>query len=230
VTTDIVPILLVADAAAAAAWYGRLGFRVVFEHRFEPHLPAYVGLRREGAQIHLSEHAGDARPHGLVYMWVDDIDAVAAAFEVDIEEASWGREVDLVDIDGNRLRVAAPVPPATLEGTLGADVVDALSALELAMWDDATRGDRAWMDAHLTNDFTEFGYSGRSYTRADILDLPIGPIDATLVDIAVRSAGRDAALVTYGSVEPRGSANRTSLWRRVAGDWLLAFHQGTPAG
>jgi hypothetical protein len=43
------------------------------------------------------------------------------------------------------------------------------------------RGDRSWMDAHLADDFTEFGYSGRSYSRAETLDLPVGPIEATLI-------------------------------------------------
>jgi hypothetical protein len=63
-----------------------------------------------------------------------------------------------------------------------------------------------------------------------MLDMPVGTIEATLTDIVVRAAGRDAALVTYRSDELRGAANRASLWRRVAGEWRLAFHQGTPAG
>lgn len=69
-------------------------------------MPAYVGIRRDGAQIHLSEHTGDARPDTLIYVWVDDIEPVASTFERPIDEAPWGREVSLVDPDGNRLRVA----------------------------------------------------------------------------------------------------------------------------
>jgi catechol 2,3-dioxygenase-like lactoylglutathione lyase family enzyme len=106
VTTDVVPILRVADASRAVAWYARLGFAQVFEHRFEPHLPAYVGIRRDNAQVHLSEHAGDANPHGLVYVWVDDLDAIAAEFDIAGNVQPWAREVSLVDPDGNRLRVA----------------------------------------------------------------------------------------------------------------------------
>jgi catechol 2,3-dioxygenase-like lactoylglutathione lyase family enzyme len=109
-TTDVVPILRVADAAAAVVWYRRLGFEQQFEHRFEPHLPAYVGIRREGAQIHLSEHAGDATPDTLVYLWVDEIDPIAAEFDVTVTGAPWGREIRLHDPDGNRLRIAEPVP------------------------------------------------------------------------------------------------------------------------
>ena len=103
-TTDVIPILRVRDATVAVAWYRRLGFEQVFEHRFEPGLPAYVGLRREGAQLHLSEHTGDAPPYGLVYIWVDAIDEIAAEFGVAIGEEPWAREPQLVDPDGNRLR------------------------------------------------------------------------------------------------------------------------------
>jgi catechol 2,3-dioxygenase-like lactoylglutathione lyase family enzyme len=113
VTTDVVPILRVSEAARAVDWYRRLGFEPVFEHRFEPHLPAYVGIRREGAQIHLSEHAGDANPHGLVYLWVDDVDVVAAEFGVAVDDQAWAREVSLTDPDGNRLRVAESVQTDT---------------------------------------------------------------------------------------------------------------------
>jgi hypothetical protein len=139
-----------------------------------------------------------------------------------LDEPPWGREVSLTDPDHNRLRVAEPVGRSS--------TVDVLTALEHAMWDASTRGDRSWMDAHLTEDFTEFGFSGRAYDRADILDTPVGTIDATLADMEVRPVGRDAALVTYRSQQPRGAANRASVWRRADGRWRMAFHQGTPTG
>jgi len=228
-TTDVVPLLRVSDAAVAVEWYRRLGFEQVFEHRFESHFPAYVGIRRDGAQIHLSEHLGDANPHGLVFVWVDDVDALAAEFRVSVEEQPWAREVELTDPDGNRLRVAEPVGAADTDGVLGEDVTAALVELERAMWSDSTRGDRVWMDEHLAGSFTEFGWSGAAYTRQDILELGVGPIEATLEQFAVRPLGRDAALVTYRSDQLRGSGNRSSVWIRRNGRWLLEFHQGTPA-
>ena len=115
-STDVIPILRVADAEVAAEWYGQLGFGVEFVHRFEPGLPAYVGLRRDGAQIHLSEHDGDARPDTLVYLWVDDLDAVAAALGVDIHVAPWARELHVIDPDGNRLRVGTPTTERDTDG------------------------------------------------------------------------------------------------------------------
>jgi len=227
-TTDVVPILRVSDAAVAVEWYRRLGFEQVFEHRIEPHFPAYVGIRRDGAQIHLSEHVGDANPHGLVYVWVDDVDAVAAEFAVSVDEHPWAREVTLADPDGNRLRVAEPVGATGADDVLGEGVTAALIELERAMWAESIRGDRALMDDHLAGSFTECGWSGAASTRQETLDLDVGPIDATLEEFAVRPLGRDAALVTYRSLQRRRSGHRSSVWMRQNGRWLLELHQGTP--
>lgn len=97
------------------------------------------------------------------------------------------------------------------------------------MWTDATRSDPVWMDEHLTETFTESGWSGRTYDRADIIDEEIGPIEVELTDTEVRVAGPECALVTYRSIEERGVGNRSSLRFRRRGRWLLEFHQGTPA-
>ncbi len=68
-TTDVIPILRVAEVSRAVEWYGRLGFVQVFAHRLEPHLPAYVGIRRDDAQIPLSEHAGDLSVSFIEFGW-----------------------------------------------------------------------------------------------------------------------------------------------------------------
>ena len=109
-TEQIVPIFRVADAAASAEWYRRWGFEVVGEHRFTPELPLYVFLERSGMSLHLSEHTGDANPESLAYVWVDDVDVVAAEFGAAVSEQPWAREVELTDPDGNRLRVATRRP------------------------------------------------------------------------------------------------------------------------
>ena len=105
---DVIPILRVADAAAAVAWYERLGFARQWEHRFEPGLPAFVEVARGGIRLFLSEHEGDARPDTLVYLRVRDVDALAAAFGVRVEGVPWAREIELRDPDGNRLRIGTP--------------------------------------------------------------------------------------------------------------------------
>lgn len=106
--SEAIPILRVADAERACAWYERLGFEREWEHRFEPSLPTFVALTRDHeARVFLSEHTGDAHPDGLFYLRVPDVDAVAAEFEAEATQQPWGREVHLVDPDGNRVRVGA---------------------------------------------------------------------------------------------------------------------------
>jgi hypothetical protein len=101
----MVPIFRVADGEAAATWYARLGFEVDGVHRFAPDLPRYMFLRRGDVWLHLSEHLGDARPGTLVYLYVDDVDAIAEEFGVTVETQPWAREIQLTDPDGNRLRI-----------------------------------------------------------------------------------------------------------------------------
>lgn len=105
---DVIPILRVEDAAAAVAWYERLGFAKQWEHRFEPGLPAFVEVARDGVRLFLSEHEGDARPGTLVYLRVREVEAVASEFGVRAEEAPWAREIELRNPDGNRLRIGTP--------------------------------------------------------------------------------------------------------------------------
>ncbi|MFJ4381200.1 glyoxalase superfamily protein [Streptomyces albidoflavus] len=105
---EVVPILRVKDAAAAVAWYERLGFTRQWEHRFAPGLPAFVEVARGGVRLFLSEHEGDARPDTLVYLRVRDVEAIAAEFGVATEESPWAREIELRDPDGNRLRIGTP--------------------------------------------------------------------------------------------------------------------------
>ena len=104
----IVPILHVKDGAETAKWYARLGFQVEGEHRFEPHLPLYLFLRRGSIRLHLSEHKGDARPDTLLYFYVNDVNSIAKEFGVKVRKLPWAREVHLTDPDGNRLRVGEP--------------------------------------------------------------------------------------------------------------------------
>jgi catechol 2,3-dioxygenase-like lactoylglutathione lyase family enzyme len=105
---SLVPFLRAADARSSAEWWARLGFEVEWEHRFAPDLPLFLALRRGDDMLFLSEHRGDARPDTLLYLYVDDADAVAAEFGASAEDTPWGtRELELRDPDGNRVRVGA---------------------------------------------------------------------------------------------------------------------------
>jgi catechol 2,3-dioxygenase-like lactoylglutathione lyase family enzyme len=107
VDEEVVPVLHVEDAARAVAWYGRLGFVKEWEHQFEPGLPWFVSVARGNVRLYLSEHEGDARPDTLIHLYVNDVDVVSQEFGIPVDEAGLaGRECELVDPDGNRLRVA----------------------------------------------------------------------------------------------------------------------------
>jgi catechol 2,3-dioxygenase-like lactoylglutathione lyase family enzyme len=61
--TRIIPVLRIFDVAKAKEFYlGYLGFRVDFEHRFEPGLPLFMQISLGDITLHLSEHHGDGSP------------------------------------------------------------------------------------------------------------------------------------------------------------------------
>lgn len=110
-TEKMVPIFRVSDARATAGWYARLGFEIVGEHRFTDKHPLFLFLQRGETNLYLSEHKGDAPKRSLAYFWVDDIDEIAAEFGEAIRAEPWGREITLVDPDGNRIRAATAQAP-----------------------------------------------------------------------------------------------------------------------
>jgi len=74
-----IPILRIFDEAKAREFYvGFLGFTVDFEHRFEPGLPLYMQVSRDGCVLHLSEHHGDASPGAAVRIETSELDAFQA--------------------------------------------------------------------------------------------------------------------------------------------------------
>lgn len=109
VEEQIVPVLRVLDADRSAAWYARLGFTQEWAHQFQPGFPRFVSVARGGVRLYLSEHRGDGVPNTLIHLYVADIDRVAAEFGQTVdEEGEAGRQVNLNDPDGNRLRIATP--------------------------------------------------------------------------------------------------------------------------
>ena len=54
---QVIPILRVANAADAVAWYERLGFTQQWEHRIEPGWPAFVSIARGRARLFVSDIA-----------------------------------------------------------------------------------------------------------------------------------------------------------------------------
>ncbi len=108
-----IPILRIFSVDKAREFYvDFLGFSWDWEHRFEPGFPLYAQIRRSGLTIHLSEHHGDASPGSTVFVPVLDIAALHdelraksyAYAKPGIEEVGWGKQLQVADPFGNRLR------------------------------------------------------------------------------------------------------------------------------
>lgn len=114
--------------------------------------------------------------------------------------------------------------------------LDTIRQLEECLWITETRFDNALMDKLFAADFFEFGRSGRTYARAELLFDPQSAelIDATipLPEFHARHLSADVVQVTYVSEVRYGEkierANRSSIWSREGAGWQLRFHQGTP--
>lgn len=110
-----IPVLRVSGAAAAEEFYcEHLGFRREFAYRVDDARPdpCYMGLARDGVELHVSSFSGDGVPGGVVFLLVEDVDAlyaelVAKGVPVDLEptDQTWGnREMYVKDADGNSIR------------------------------------------------------------------------------------------------------------------------------
>jgi len=115
----VVPILRIFDEAKAREFYvGFLGFKVDWEHRFEPGLPLYLQVSRDGCILHLSEHHGDCCPGAAMRIEVGDIDAYHAELTAKeygyarpgIDDTPWGsRDMSVKDPFGNRLTFTSAI-------------------------------------------------------------------------------------------------------------------------
>lgn len=111
--TRTTPILRIFDEAKALEFYVQfLGFQVDWEHRFEPGLPLYLQVSRDGCVLHLSEHHGDACPGASMRIETSDIHAFHAELTArhygyarpGLQDTPWGsKDVSVTDPFGNRL-------------------------------------------------------------------------------------------------------------------------------
>ena len=102
------PIFRIFDEDRARDFYIRwMGFTVLFQHRFGPDMPLYLGLKRDDFELHLSGHSGDTTPGTRIRVRVDDIAALHADLTSRPERSlrlgppqlqDWG-EVDLTVTD-----------------------------------------------------------------------------------------------------------------------------------
>jgi catechol 2,3-dioxygenase-like lactoylglutathione lyase family enzyme len=121
-TFAAIPVLRIFDVDKARDFYvGFLGFRVDWEHRFEPGFPLYMQVSRGGLILHLSEHHGDGSPGVVVVVQTTGLEAyhrevTAKGYRFmrpGLEVAPWNaRVMEVIDPFGNRLRFNEPADPA----------------------------------------------------------------------------------------------------------------------
>ena len=110
---SITPILRSFNEAQTREFYiDFLGFKIDWEHRFEPGMPLYLQVSRDGCILHLTEHFGDCSPGGAIRIATDGLDEYHAQLSAKqykharpgIEAMPWGsREMSIKDPSGNRL-------------------------------------------------------------------------------------------------------------------------------
>jgi catechol 2,3-dioxygenase-like lactoylglutathione lyase family enzyme len=70
-----ISVLRIFDIRKAKEFYiDWLGFKIDWEHQFEPDTPYYIGISRDQIEIHLSEHYGDGTPGSLVFIVCREIE------------------------------------------------------------------------------------------------------------------------------------------------------------
>lgn len=110
---SVIPILRSFDEAKAKAFYlDYLGFQIDWEHRFEPTLPLYMQISRDGLTLHLSEHHGDCTPGAAVRVACEQLDVLLTELKSKtyanacpaIQPVPWDmQEMRITDPFGNRL-------------------------------------------------------------------------------------------------------------------------------
>jgi ribonuclease HI len=119
--------------------------------------------------------------------------------------------------------------------TRAEDIAPYFRHLEEALLDPVVRSDRTRVGELLTDDFVEFGSSGRRWTRDEILDLLAGetPAPIHMADFECVLLAEDVVLITYRAWRTDARAGiefsslRSSIWTKKPGGWRLRFHQGT---
>ena len=85
--TRAIPTLRIFDSAKAREFYvGFLGFKVDFEHRFEPDLPLFMQISLGDVILYLSEHHGDCSPGAKIVIETTDL----AAYHADLTAKQYG--------------------------------------------------------------------------------------------------------------------------------------------
>lgn len=117
-------------------------------------------------------------------------------------------------------------------------VAEQLRALEEALLNPSVRRDSSAVLDLLSEDFREFGSSGRIWNRDQIVVLLASEtyVPVRIEDFRCETLAENVVLVTYRAVRTDPSAGtpasslRSSIWIKEVKGWRVRFHQGTREG
>ncbi len=125
-TLRVIPLLRIFDVTKAKEFYLEwLGFGIDWEHRFEPSLPVYMQISRNGIVLHLTEHHGDCTPGSKVFIDCEGLKGFHQLLEKKkynynrpgLEVAPWNAlTMEVVDPFGNKLLFSDGSPSQESEG------------------------------------------------------------------------------------------------------------------
>lgn len=132
---------------------------------------------------------------------------------------------------GNRLEFTKSAH-STLEPE---EIEDHLRQLEESLLQPEIRHDAQAISDLLADDFREFGSSGRTFTKQQIIEAMHSENTPriSMADVQVRRLSCDLTLLTYRAVKRDADSSelveslRSSLWVHRDGGWKMLFHQGT---
>jgi len=114
----VVPTFRIFSMEKAREFYlDFLGFKVDWEHRFDPTAPVYMQVSRQGLAFHLSEHHGDGTPGSLAYVYMKGVAELQRELSgknyrhnrPGLQQQDWGMtEMQVVDPFNNRITFAEP--------------------------------------------------------------------------------------------------------------------------
>lgn len=105
-----------------------------------------------------------------------------------------------------------------------------IESLERELVDPKIRMDGGRIQELLSDEFLEFGSSGKVIRKRDILSATSEPSETTyqLSDFKFKMLGEEHVLVTYLSVTShQQTALRSSIWIKENGRWQMLHHQST---
>jgi hypothetical protein len=106
---------------------------------------------------------------------------------------------------------------------------DRFFELETALHKKQVRNSRAAVSELLAEEFIEFGSSGRTFNKSQIveaLEKDDSDEQVAVEDFVSRELAPGVVLVTYVTHK---RTLRSSIWKLIDGRWQMVFHQGTKA-